>query len=141
MRYPTHHLLLDQLPPEAITHLLPILQRVTLEAGHILHQTGQPVSAVYFPVTAQIDEVLPLASGPDQLLRQIDARAMAGCCVVGDPIASRTARVRHAGDAYRMAYGDFVLALDAVPAFREAVLQDAARACLVATTAGATSVP
>jgi len=128
MRYPTHHFLLDRLAPEVIERLFPVLQRVSLDVGHVLYRAGLAVSSVYFPVTALIEEVLPLAVGSEQVLRRLDAQAVAGSCVLGDPVTSRTARVCRAGEAYRMEYADFVCALEEVPAFREVVLRDAVRA-------------
>jgi CRP-like cAMP-binding protein len=130
MRSPTQHSLLNQLPMEVDALLRPVLRRVTLTPGQVLFEAGQVVSWVYFPITAQVDELWPSSQGSTLVLRQVDAQAMAGSCVMGDALASRTARVSQAGEAYRMAYGDFVQALDQVPAFRELVLQDAARALL-----------
>lgn len=132
MRSPTQHSLLDQLPNEVDALLRPVLHLVTLTPGQVLFAAGHTVSWVYFPVTALVDELWPSSPGTTLVLRQVDARAMAGSCVMGDARAPRTARVSQAGEAYRMAYDDFARALDQVPAFRELVLQDAAQALVVA---------
>lgn len=130
MRYPTHHSLLDRLPPETCARLWPVMHPVKLEADQVLFEAGHAVAWVYFPLTALVDELLPQADASDLLLRHVDTHAIAGSCALGDPSPTRTARVSRAGDAYRIAYNDFVRAMDEVPAFRELVLQDAARACL-----------
>jgi CRP-like cAMP-binding protein len=122
--------LLDRLPPNDRDHLRPALQLITLAQDQILYRAGQAVHSVYFPVTALIEEVLPQPDGGAQVLRRLDAQAMAGSCVLGDARATRTASVRGAGQAYKMGYADFVRALDEVHAFRELVMQDAAAATL-----------
>lgn len=128
MRHSAYHSLLSQLSPEVLARLLPRLQEVSLAPDHVLFEAGQAVQYVYFPVTALIEESLALASGAPVSLRQVDAQAMAGSCVLGDPVASRTARVSQAGQACRMGYDDFVHALDTEPRFRELVLKDSVHA-------------
>lgn len=122
---------LNRLPALVQNRLMPVLDLVTLEQGQLLYQAGHVVRAVYFPVTAVIEEVLSLPCGQVQVLRRVDAQSVAGCCVLGDPVAARTARVTQAGQAYCMQYGDFAQALDDTPTFREAVMQDAVRGCLL----------
>ena len=131
MRYPTRHALLDQLPPEERTRLASSLSCVILQANQLLFEAGQPVSAVYFPVTAQVEEGLPMSADTFEVLRHIQADGVVGSCVLGDPLATRTARVSQAGEAFRMGFDDFVRELDELPGFRERVLQDAMGACVM----------
>ena len=131
MRYPTHHALLDRLAPEERTRLAPSLSCVMLEADQLLFEAGHPVSAVYFPVTAQVEEGLPMSDDTWAVLRRVQADGVVGSCVLGDPLATRTARVRQAGEAFHMRFDDFARALQELPGFRERVLQDAMGACLM----------
>jgi CRP-like cAMP-binding protein len=122
--------LLDRLLADDRNRLLPALQLVTLEPDQLLYQAGQAVTSVYFPVTAQIEEVLPPSGAEEQVLRRIDAQAMAGSCVLGDAVSTRMARVCSPGQAYRMGYADFVRALNELRPFRDLVMQDAAAAVM-----------
>jgi len=122
--------LLDRLLADDRNRLLPALQLVSLEPDQLLYRAGQAVTSVYFPVSAQIEEVLPPSEGGGQVLRRIGAQAMAGSCVLGDAVSTRTARVCSPGQAYRMGYADFVRALNELRPFRELVMQDAAAAVM-----------
>lgn len=106
------------------------MELVTLERDQMLYQAGQAVPFVYFPVTASIEEALPPVDGEAFVLRRIGPQAMAGSCVLGDAVTARSARVCETGQAYRLAYQDFVRILDEMQGFRELVIQDAARACV-----------
>lgn len=128
MSTPLHPSLLDQLPLADQERLLPHLHLVTLAHDQVLYQAGHVVPSVYFPVTAWIEEVLPMSDGAPHVVRRIGAQAMAGSCVLGDSVTSHTARVCAQGKAYRLSYGDFVKALETVSSFRELVLRDAAHA-------------
>ena len=128
--------LLTQLPSDVQARLMPHVQPVTLELDQVLYLHGQPLSWVYFPATARVEEGLPMSGHALQPLRSVDALGMAGSCALADPVASRTARVTRAGHAYRMPYDDFARWLEREPALRELVMQDAARAC-VANSDGA----
>ena len=124
-------MMLDRLPTQELERLQSCLQRVTLERDQVLYQAGQQMASVYFPVTARVDEVLPQPQGESHPVRQIDAHSMAGSCALGHPHTMLTARVVTTGTAYAMTYAAFARALDEVPSFRELVMQDVARACLV----------
>lgn len=130
MRYPTRHAFLDRLAPEERARLAPRLSFVTLEVGQLLFEAGRPMSAVYFPVTAQVEEVLPMSDDTMAVLRRIQADGLVGSCVLGDPLAARTARVSQAGEAFLMGFDDFVRTLEEWSDFREWVMQDAMRACV-----------
>jgi signal-transduction protein with cAMP-binding, CBS, and nucleotidyltransferase domain len=131
MRSCVYSSLLDRLPSEDRDQLSSTLRLVTLEQDQCLFEAGHAVTTVYFPVTAVIEETMPSLPDGARWLRQVDARSMAGSCVLGDPLGTRTARVSTGGTAYGMGYNDFVRALDEVSSFRELVMQDAVRACRV----------
>jgi CRP-like cAMP-binding protein len=120
-----HVRFLDRLPAADKARLMPALQRVTLAVGDTLYQVGQTAQHIFFPLTAQVQEVLPMNGGHEEVLRCIAPNEMVGSCVLGNPVAARTARVSQAGDAWRMAYADFARALEEVASFRELVMQDA----------------
>jgi CRP-like cAMP-binding protein len=120
--------MLDRLSAADRSRLAPRLERVLLAQDEDLYVAGQSLVFVYFIVTAQVRETLPLRTGEAELLRHIGAGEMAGSCALADPLTTRTARVSQSGEAWRMRYADFQDALQQLPAFRDLVMQDAVHA-------------
>lgn len=115
---------LGGLPAEDRARLTAVLHRVVLTQGDTLYECGQPVTRVYIPLGAVVEEFLPLSDGHKEPLRQIGRGGLAGGAMLADPVATRTARVTQSGDACCMAYADFAVLLDELPRFRDRVIQE-----------------
>lgn len=85
---PSGNLLLESLPPENRAALEPFLRRVDLDHKTVLHEVGDKITTVYFPISAVISLVVNLEAG-----QMIEAAMVGRDGVVGAASAldSRTA--------------------------------------------------
>jgi CRP-like cAMP-binding protein len=95
--------LLAALPQSEYRRLAPYLQSVSLRAGHILYEAGQPIEAVYFPHRALISWVAVMADGAIAEIDWVGSGGMAGIsAVLGEDCATNRAIVQIADGAERL---------------------------------------
>ncbi len=95
---------------------LPEVSRISLRAGQILHVTGIPIDAVYFPETAVLSIRIPISGDDLADVALVGHDGMAGVSAVMGRLESRAdVVVQLPGTAYRMG----------IPALKAAMAQDA----------------
>jgi CRP-like cAMP-binding protein len=95
--------LLDALPEREWHALRPFLETVSLGAGHVLCDSGQPIEYVYFPVTAIVSLLYATEHGASAEVAAVGAEGMIGVPVLtGAKTMSMRAQVQFAGTVYRM---------------------------------------
>ncbi len=105
---PKHHTeptnqLLASLPPEAADIVLPMLELVDLDAGAMLYEAGTLLRHVYFPTTAVVSLVSPLANGAYAEVAVVGREGVVGVCAyMGGGKALSSAVVECPGLAWRM---------------------------------------
>ncbi len=87
---PTGNRLIDALPPEERARLLPLLTPVRLARGQRLHGIYEPITHVYFPITALVSLLVVLEDG-----RQIEVATICREGVVGLSVALGAAADMH----------------------------------------------
>lgn len=122
---------LEELPAEDRARLAMCLHREVLTQGETLYETGRPVTHVYIPLTAEVEERLPLSDGHWEPLGRIGRGEFVGGAMLADPVATRTALVIQSGDAWCMSYADFAGLIEASSPFRSWVMQQALRTSLI----------
>jgi CRP-like cAMP-binding protein len=111
--------LLDALPPAEAEQLLPQLRPVHLGRAQQLYTVGEPITQVYFPLTALVSLLIVLEDG-----RQIEMAAVGREGCVGLPLAlgvdsdGHQAVVQIAGEALLLGADAFQSALAALPGLR-----------------------
>lgn len=102
-RHFAQHTLLGLLPKEELNALLPHLERVTLELGQSLGESGQFMEHVYFPVDSIVSLLYETQSGSSTEIAVIGNEGMVGVSLFmgGDTSPSR-AVVRGRGQALRL---------------------------------------
>jgi CRP-like cAMP-binding protein len=60
---PAHNHILQRLPPQDRTRLLPGLQCVTLALGDVIAEPGRPLEYIYFPTTAVVSSLYTTQDG------------------------------------------------------------------------------
>lgn len=112
--------LLALLPADDAARLLPQLTPVQLAHGQTLHNVGEPIVYVYFPLNALISLVTPLADGMAVESAVVGKEGFAGLpLALGLDHDTVTAIVQVPGTALRMTAADFRRALSESGALRE----------------------
>lgn len=111
--------LLSALPPAEYQRLLPGFQPLTLKLGQVLHETGQSIDYVYFPVDCVVC-LLATAQHPRALgINLVGSEGMVGVSLVlGAKHSSVRAMVQSTGTAMRMKAERFQEALRECPTLR-----------------------
>ncbi len=100
---PKQNHLLAALPAEDYARLLPDLELVALEQGHVLSAAGQPLTYVYFPTTCIVSLVATTADGGSAGLAVTGNEGLVGIvAVLGGETATYGALVQSPGEAFRM---------------------------------------
>jgi len=97
------NLLLAALPPQELAQLLPQLDQVTVAAGQVLSEPGDPIRHIHFPHDCLIS-LLGVAEGRMTLeVGQVGREGMLGATIaLGHDTAQVRAVVQRAGSASRM---------------------------------------
>ena len=97
------NLLLAALPPQELAQVLPQLEHVTVAAGQVLCEPGDPIRYIHFPHNCLIS-LLGVAEGRMTLeIGQIGREGMLGAAIaLGHETAQVRAVVQRAGSASRM---------------------------------------
>jgi CRP-like cAMP-binding protein len=120
---------LDGLADDDVTTLLPHLMRVSLALGDVLHEAGQPVECVYFPVSGVVSVVADL--GDDQVVETatIGREGIVGTSVfLGAVAPTERSLVQVAGQALQMDADAFRAAITDVDGPLTAMLRRSAQA-------------
>ena len=120
---------LDGLADSDLTALLPDLTLVALELGDVLHETGQPVDFVYFPLLGVVSVVADL--GDDQVVETatIGRESLVGISVfLGASAPTERSLVQVAGQALAMSAESFRTAIADVDGPLTAMLRRTAQA-------------
>jgi CRP-like cAMP-binding protein len=97
------NLLLAALPTSVWLELRPQLERVDLPLGVCLHGAGSMPRHVYFPTTAIVSLVSSMRDGASAEVAVVGHEGVVGICAcMGGAVASDTAVVQAAGQAWRM---------------------------------------
>ena len=111
--------LLAGLPSAEYARLRPQLEPVQLEGMQVLHDIGERISHVYFPVDSLVGLLTVMRDGKTLESGMVDREGMVGLPVfLGDGIAFQRAVCQQAGEAWRIS----------ARAFRAAVAKDGALA-------------
>ena len=106
------HPMLATLPAEAAAALSANLERVSLSAGQMLHESGAPLRQVYFPCTATVSLVSPLRSGAAVEVAVVGREGVVGVTALfGGMLAPCRAVVQRAGLAYRLSVSEMPILL------------------------------
>lgn len=115
--HPLHNRLLRHLPPDELARMEPDLQRVTLEDGLTLSESGATLAHVWFPETAVISMVVHAEDGSTVEAATIGNEGLVGLSAyLGVPPPPQRVFTQIPGEAIRMP----------VPAFREEVSRSGA---------------
>ncbi len=99
---PRDNHLLSSLPKTEWARLRPLLEAVDLEAGQMLHESGQTRTHVYFPMTAVVALLHITAEGDSMEIGMVGNEGLVGvCALMGGESFPALAVVQVAGKAYR----------------------------------------
>ena len=102
-RMPSMPTLLAELPAREHAQLLPALELVHLELKQVLHQPGERITYVYFPVDSLVSLLTVLGDGGAIETGLVGRDGMVGLPVfLRVPTADRRAVCQMAGDAWRL---------------------------------------
>jgi CRP-like cAMP-binding protein len=100
---PFENQILAGLPPKEQRRLLPHLERVTLQTGQQLYESGEPIRYAYFPESALISLLAISEEGTSVEVRLIGSEGMLGIPIfLGAETMPYRSAVRIAGSAQRM---------------------------------------
>ena len=95
--------LLAALPAKAFAHLLPHLEAVSMPLGHVLHESGVPMSHVYFPTTAIVSLLYVMEDGASAEIAVVGNEGIVGVSLfMGGKTMPSHAIVQSAGTVYRL---------------------------------------
>jgi CRP-like cAMP-binding protein len=115
---------LSTLPRHEFDRIRPALERVSLTAGQVLHESGYELEYVYYPTTALISLLYLTQSGTTVGVGLIGNEGILGIEIFfGGDLAPSMAVVQNAGIAYRMKAGAFRAKCVAAPACRDSLLR------------------
>nr|MCU0762494.1 Crp/Fnr family transcriptional regulator [Hydrogenophaga sp.] len=100
---PRQNLLLAALPAAEWERLSPQLELVDLPLGKVLHESGAPMSSVYFPTTAIISLLYVLENGASAEIAVTGFEGVVGIAIfMGGGSTPSRAVVQSAGKGYRL---------------------------------------
>lgn len=104
--------LLDRMGAEALEQLVPHLSEVDLRAGQLLHDAGEPLTTVWFPLDGVISLVVELDDGNAVEAASVGFEGMVGLSVyLGGPAPTESACVQVPGKALTMPADHFAQAV------------------------------
>lgn len=95
--------IIEALPVDAQTRLMPDLELVKLPLGKVLYESGEALSHVYFPVDCIISLLYVMENGASAEISVVGNEGMLGTSLfLGGETTSNRAVVQSAGKAYRI---------------------------------------
>lgn len=99
--------LLAALPPDVLARIVPHLESVSLELGHVLYESGDRMTHIYFPSTAIISLLYIMQNGGTAEIGIAGNNGLIGVALfMGGETTSNRAVVQSAGNAIRMQADD-----------------------------------
>jgi CRP-like cAMP-binding protein len=99
----TQNRLLAALPEDVYARLRPNLERVPLALGKVIYEVNEPLSHVYFPVTAIVSLLYIMENGTSAEIGIVGCDGVVGIAVfMGGDTTPNRAVVQSAGDAIRL---------------------------------------
>ena len=100
---PRQNRLLAALPVEDLARLLPFLELVSLEAGRVLCQAGEPMRFIYFPTDAIVSLLYTIKDGSALEIAVVGNEGLVGLVLfMGGETTLNRAMVQCPGSAYRL---------------------------------------
>ncbi|MBD2075142.1 Crp/Fnr family transcriptional regulator [Phormidium sp. FACHB-592] len=120
----TNHLL-SALPPAIVTKLAPAMETVVLSKGDRLHEPGDVIAALYFPLDCVLAITLTMSDGASAAIGIVGSREMIGLnAVMGRSAMTQTAyMVQVTGSAIKLEARVLLAAFDRYPAVRAVLLR------------------
>ncbi|CAA9309453.1 cAMP-binding proteins - catabolite gene activator and regulatory subunit of cAMP-dependent protein kinases [uncultured Leptolyngbya sp.] len=117
--------LLSALPPAIATELAPAMATVVLSQGDRLHEPGEAIVALYFPLSCVLAMTLTMSDGASAATGIVGRREMIGLnAVMGNKTTTQTAYVvQVAGSAMQIEARVLLAAFDRYPAVRAVLLR------------------
>jgi CRP-like cAMP-binding protein len=116
------NLVLASLPRQAAADLLAQLAPVDLVFGQVLHEPGQPIGNVYFPLDGMVS-LLAVGQGIALEVAMVGREGMVGIALaLGMPCSPMRAQVHGGGSALKMSRSRFEAELLRSPPLRQALL-------------------
>jgi CRP-like cAMP-binding protein len=99
--------LLADLPAASQARVLPLLKKVDLDLGQVVHEADQSIEFVYFPSDAIVSVVYVTLDGSSAEIALIGREGVVGvAALMGGFSSGSRSLVRKAGSAYRLAAAD-----------------------------------
>jgi CRP-like cAMP-binding protein len=100
---PRQNSLLAALPADVYARLVPNLELVQLPVGHVVCESGMPMSHVYFPTTAIVSLLYVMEDGRSGQVAMVGNDGVVGISLfMGGETTPSCAAVQNAGCAYRL---------------------------------------
>ncbi|HEY9654035.1 MAG TPA: Crp/Fnr family transcriptional regulator [Crinalium sp.] len=117
--------LLSVLPPAIATELAPAMETIVLSKGDYLHEPGEVIAALYFPLSCVLAMTLTMSDGTSAATGIVGRREMIGLnAVMGNRTTTQTAYiVQVAGSAMQIEARVLLAAFDRYPAVRAVLLR------------------
>jgi CRP-like cAMP-binding protein len=117
------NLVLASLPRQAAAELLSRMAPVELVFGEVLHEPGQPIRNVYFPLEGMVSLLTVAGARLALEVAMVGREGMVGVALaLGVPCSPMRAQVHGGGSALKMSSARFEAALAHSPALRQALL-------------------
>ncbi|MEY2688404.1 MAG: hypothetical protein RL375_2602 [Pseudomonadota bacterium] len=110
---PTRNHLLSALPQDELARWLPHLEWVDLPLGHVMYESGRPLSHVYFPTTAIISLLYVMEDGASAEIAVVGNEGVVGISLfMGGETTPSRAVVQSAGEGWRLSSSDVKVAFE-----------------------------
>jgi len=73
-----NNLVLQYIPPEDFSKLLPHMQVMEVDVKEVLHQAGEPIRFIYFPISALMTMLMPTSDGSTVELTMVGREGFTG---------------------------------------------------------------
>ncbi len=121
---PDRNILLAQLSSADYDLCVSMLQCRQLSLNEVLHDGGEKIRHVYFPIDAVIAKFQTCVCGDEHSLYKVSEAGMVGMAAIGDGISAWKAKVEKPGLAYYMSLEVFQDAIESAISFRQMVVQE-----------------
>jgi CRP-like cAMP-binding protein len=103
LQSPKQNRILAALPTEDYARLLPYLEFVSMPLGHIIYESGAPITHLYFPTSSIVAPVYEVENGTSVRLAIIGNEGLVGLSsLLGDGVMPAGVVVQSGGDGYRI---------------------------------------
>ncbi|WHZ27870.1 MAG: hypothetical protein OJF51_002667 [Nitrospira sp.] len=88
-RYARNNSVLQYIPLDDFSKLIPHMQIREVDAKEVLHQAGEPVRFIYFPITALMSMLMPTSDGSTVELTMVGREGFTGMSALLNNVATR----------------------------------------------------